>query len=314
MFVMKIALQSLNRFFLVVGIFTAFFMGSFFTMAGTDPSQPIDKGFLKTNGQYVTIGTILVETNSPLNSDEFKLFKWRDELLSKILRSGLTNSTELMVEGSWKLIKDFPDHAENGYQNIMIAIEDYELDGRTAKLRSLVDELIASSAPEQYKLWAKGFLHRLDSRSQSISMQFIAADGREVDLAKMRGNVVLVDFWSTHCVPCVAELPRVKAAFEKFHSQGFEVVGVSCDTDKSDLEKFVKEHAVSWPQYFDGKRQHDNKFTVDFGIDGIPHMFLVDKNGVLRFDHVRANDKFRRKGDATSMEEKIAALLAEPNN
>ena len=91
-------------------------------------------------------------------------------------------------------------------------------------------------------------------------MQFMAVDGREVDLAELRGKVVLVDFWGTHCGPCVEELPRVKAAFEKFHAQGFEVIGISCDTDRKELEKYVKQHGISWPQYFDGKKQGDNEF------------------------------------------------------
>jgi hypothetical protein len=66
-----------------------------------------------------------------------------------------------------------------------------------------------------------------------------------------------------------------------------------------------------WPQNFDGKSQEDNKFTVEFGIDGIPHMFLVDKKGLLRFDNVRASDKYHPKGETISFEEMITKLLAE---
>ena len=53
-----------------------------------------------------------------------------------------------------------------------------------------------------------------------LSIQFTALDGREVDLAKLKGKVVLVEFWSTSCRPCVAEMPRVKAAYEKSHERG----------------------------------------------------------------------------------------------
>jgi len=266
--------------------------------------------YLKTNGEYVTIGNIMVETNSPLNTDYFKQFMWREDQLMKIANSEATNATDLVVEGAWALIKDFPKEA-NGYQAIMMAIEDYEYDGEPAKARALADGLIAGSAPERFGLWAKGYLNRLDSAGKPVSRQFRAVDGREVDLAKMKGKVVLVDFWGTHCGPCVAELPRVKAAYDKFHAQGFEVIGISCDTDQKELEAYVKEHGLAWPQYFDGKQQKDNKFTMAFGIDGIPHMFLVDKKGLLRFDNVRASDSVHQKGDTTSIEEKIAKLLAE---
>ena len=123
-----------------------------------------------------------------------------------------------------------------------------------------------------------------------------------LSLKDLRGKVVLVDFWATWCGPCVAEIPRVKAVFERFHSKGFEVVGISCDTDKDRLADFVEEKAIPWPQFFDGSTQIDNKFSQAFGINGIPQMFLVDKKGCLRVDNVRAEGNF---------EEQIAKLLVE---
>jgi len=281
-----------------------------FAQAETNSAMGWGDGFVKTNGEYVIIGNAMYETNSPANTDEYKHFMWRDYELMKINNSGVSNATDLVVEDAWRLIKDYPDRA-NGYQDIQMAIEDYEYEGKPAKSRALADELIASSAPEEYKVWTKGFLNRLDSFGKPISLQFTAVDGREIDLAKMKGKVVLVDFWATDCAPCVKELPRVKAAYDKFRGQGFEVIGVSCDTDKERLNKFLKEKGILWPQYFDGKQQEENKFTVEFGIDGIPHMFLVDKKGFLRFDNVRASDKYHPKGDTTNFEETIAKLLAE---
>jgi peroxiredoxin len=249
------------------------------------------------------------ETNSPPTSNYIH-FAWRDYELMKIAGSGATNANDLFVEGAWRLAKDYPDRA-NGYEDLMAAIERYDYEGQPDEARAVAKELLDSSAPATFKLWTKGFLNRLNARSKPVSLRFTALDGREVDLAKMRGKVVLVDFWATKCGPCVRELPRLKAAYDKFRGQGFEVIGVSCDTDKTDLERYVAEHDLSWPQYFDGKQQENNKFTVEFGVDAIPHMFLVDKQGMLRFDNVRASDKYHAKADTTSIEEKIGTLLAE---
>ena len=130
-------------------------------------------------------------------------------------------------------------------------------------------------------------------------------------MAAMRGKVVLVDFWATWCGPCIAELPRVQAAFDRFHAQGFEVIGISCDSDRKRLEDYVKQRGIPWPQYFDGKQQEENRFTVAFGVDGLPHMFLVDKKGILRFDNVRARGDAGRNGVPTSFEDEISKLLAE---
>ena len=292
------------------GILAMLVAGNLFAQVATNSITPMDKDYVKTNGQYVIIGNIMVETNSPLNTDEFKQFKWRDELLLRLLNSKDTDRMEKFVAGAWELAKDYPDRS-NGYQNIMMALGGYEWDGDLAKARALANELSSSAAPEDIKRWTKGFLHRLDSANQPVALQFTALDGNEVDLAQLRGKVVLVDFWATTCGPCKKELPRVKAAYDKFHAQGFEIIGISCDTDKEVLNRFVKEKNLPWPQYYDGQQQTKNKIAQDFGVDGIPHMFLVDKKGYLRFDNVRADDKYHPKGETASLEEIITKLLAE---
>jgi hypothetical protein len=259
--------------------------------------------FIKTNGENVIIGNIMIKTNSPLNTDEFKRFKVQQNELYKIEESDSPDHMEKFVEGAWTLAKDYPNRP-NGYQCIMGAMGDYQFLGKPDQARTLAKEMIDSSAPDDFKQWAKGFLYRLDSMGKPVAMQFTAVDGREVDLAKMKGNVVLVDFWGD-----ANELPQVKAAFEKFHAQGFEIIGIYNYTDKDRLEKFVKTYDISWPQYFDGKQM--NKFAVEFGIDGFPQMFLLDKEGRLRFDDVRARNDVHPKGDTISFEEKISKLLAE---
>jgi peroxiredoxin len=270
-----------------------------------------EPGYVKTNPPYVTIGNLMVLTNSPHDTDEFKQFKWRQELMERELRAAGTNGLEKFVASSWQLAKDYPQHP-NGYQSLMGAAGDYEFLGQPDKARELAEQLAASPASENIRQWAKGFVHRLAAMHQPIDLKFTAVDGRSVDLAQWRGKVVLVDFWATTCGPCRQELPRVKAAYDQFHAQGLEVVGISCDTDKDLLLRFLKEKDLPWPQFFDGKQQTDNQFSQAFGVDGIPHMFLVGKDGRLAFDNVRANDRVHPIGDTLSFEEKISQLLAQP--
>lgn len=138
-----------------------------------------------------------------------------------------------------------------------------------------------------------------DLKSKPLDLKFTAVDGREVDVSKLQGKVVLVDFWATWCGPCVAELPNVLKAYKELHPKGFEIVGISLDSDKAELEAFVKERGMEWPQYFDGKGWQ-NEISSKYGIQSIPAMWLLNKKGMVVSTNARGG-----------LEEQVAKLLAE---
>jgi len=117
-----------------------------------------------------------------------------------------------------------------------------------------------------------------------LEFKFNAVDGRKVDLAQLRGKVVLIDFWATWCPGCREEMPGVLALYKKYHAQGFEVVGISLDQDKDSLVEYTKTNGMQWPQFFDGQGW-DNEISSHFGISEIPAMVLLGKDGkVVRSD------------------------------
>ncbi len=120
----------------------------------------------------------------------------------------------------------------------------------------------------------------VELKTKPLDLKFKALDGREVDLAKMRGKVVLVDFWATWCAQCVVFAPKVVKLYEKLHARGFEIVGISLDSDKERMEHFLKEMQIPWPQYFDGKTWQ-NSISSKLGIRVLPAMWLVNKKGMV---------------------------------
>lgn len=138
-----------------------------------------------------------------------------------------------------------------------------------------------------------------DLKTKPLELKFTAVDGKEVDVSKLQGKVVLIDFWATWCGPCVAELPNVIKAYKELHPKGFEIVGISLDSDKAELEAFVKEKGMEWPQYFDGKGWQ-NEISSKYGINSIPAMWLLNKKGMVVSTNARGG-----------LEETVAKLLAE---
>ena len=159
---------------------------------------------------------------------------------------------------------------------------------------------IAENGPDPEAAQAKGKLWRLgDPTGKPLHIKFNAIDGKTVDTDKLKGNVVLIDFWATWCGPCVAELPNVKKTYAKYHEKGFEIIGISLDQSRDKLSKFVEKEKMTWPQYYDGKGWR-NEFAVKYGIQGIPAMWLINKKGNLV-------DMKARGG----LDEKVEKLLAE---
>jgi peroxiredoxin len=111
-------------------------------------------------------------------------------------------------------------------------------------------------------------------------------DGKPVSVANYKGKIVLVDFWATWCGPCVAELPNVLKAYEKYHGKGFEIIGISLDSNKARLTDFVKAKNVTWQQFFDGQGWK-NKLGQKYSVNSIPATYLVDKEGKLIAKNLR---------------------------
>jgi thiol-disulfide isomerase/thioredoxin len=124
----------------------------------------------------------------------------------------------------------------------------------------------------------------------AVSLAGPTLDGGKFDLSDLRGSVVLVDFWATWCGPCIAELPNLQSVHERYKDAGLKVVSVSLDKDREKLTRFLERTAMPWPQIFfpePAKQGWDNPLAKQFGVEGIPHMMVVDKEGKLFATDVR---------------------------
>lgn len=105
-------------------------------------------------------------------------------------------------------------------------------------------------------------------------------EGKPVKLSKYagKGKYVLVDFWASWCVPCMAEMPNVAKAYKEFKSKGLEIVGVSLDDKLDAWKKAIAAQKMTWPQMSDLKGWRSENASV-YGVRGIPMTVLIDRKG-----------------------------------
>lgn len=120
----------------------------------------------------------------------------------------------------------------------------------------------------------------LDQLGQPCELRFMALDGRAVDLRDYRGKVVLLEFWSKSCGPCIQSIPDLKNLDERFGPRGFAIIGVNMDTNRVDAEEIIKKHGLPWPQSFDGKGEQ-TALAQRFLVHSIPRGVLIDRAGRL---------------------------------
>jgi peroxiredoxin len=128
---------------------------------------------------------------------------------------------------------------------------------------------------------------------------FTATDisGAEVTLSRLKGNVVLLDFWATWCPPCRAEVPNLIDIQKSFKNKKFVLLSISLDRDLDAARRFVKEKGMDWVHVIDAGAAGElaEKYQVAF----IPTTYVIDRQGRIAAAQLRGG----------ALKERIAALL-----
>jgi thiol-disulfide isomerase/thioredoxin len=169
--------------------------------------------------------------------------------------------------------------------------------------KNSADKKLADDATQRA---ARG-LRRVGLVGKPFTVAGALPDGSPFDWTKYQGKVVLIDFWATWCKPCREELPNIERAYQLYRDKGFEVVGVNLDEEPQKVEQFLAVQPLPWKTVLSADpaaRGFEHPLAVQCGIDSIPFIVLVDRDGKVKDLHLRGPE----------IERQLAALLgpAEP--
>lgn len=113
-------------------------------------------------------------------------------------------------------------------------------------------------------------------------------EGNAVSLESLRGQVVLLDFWASWCRPCRASMPGLKELYAQYHDKGFEILGISTDTNADAWKKAVEDDQTPWIHVIDTASSEESPNVAQrYGVHAVPTFFLLDKEGKIigKVDH-----------------------------
>jgi len=121
-----------------------------------------------------------------------------------------------------------------------------------------------------------------------------------VELSKLKGKVVYVDFWASWCTPCRKSFPWMNTLYKKYKDQGLEVVAVNLDKSRESIDDFLAKTPVDFTIAYDPS----GGAATSYKVSGMPSSYLIDRSGQLQTSHIGFRDK-----DKDEIEGKIKELL-----
>ncbi|MDX1388301.1 MAG: TlpA disulfide reductase family protein [Acidobacteriota bacterium] len=149
--------------------------------------------------------------------------------------------------------------------------------------RSYYEQVIALDADEFYVERATGNLYEMDSLGEGDGAPGFSAkdmNGNPIELAKLRGDIVLIEFWSTTCGPCLPEIAHLKKIHEAHGGDDFTLIGVALDDEATNVKNLLDGESMAWPQIMEGAR-FDGEISKKYNVYYIPRSFLIDADGKI---------------------------------
>ncbi|TAH09971.1 MAG: TlpA family protein disulfide reductase [Sphingobacteriia bacterium] len=148
-------------------------------------------------------------------------------------------------------------------------------------LIALIDTSLISNMYMTSVLYARKRISITETGKPFPSFSLKDTLGVNTDIENYKGKILLIDFWSSWCIPCRAEIPSLKKILAKYGKKDFEIIGVSVDEDKQEWLKAIEKDKQNWKHFCSLQPFQENQTAQYFSIYSIPDNYLINKNGII---------------------------------
>ena len=135
---------------------------------------------------------------------------------------------------------------------------------------------------------AAGAVRRLESVGRRVDLEGATIGGKSFRLSSLRGKPVVLHYWATWCEPCKQDMKLLRRLQASYQKAGLQLVGVNVDVTREQANEYLKEVQLPWVQLFEQGGLESSGLAKAFGVQTLPTMMLIDKDGKVVRHNVRA--------------------------
>jgi thiol-disulfide isomerase/thioredoxin len=181
------------------------------------------------------------------------------------------------IERLEEFVKDFSGTRPAAEAMLQLAISE-EFAGNDTSATDWYGEIASGYADSDMAEKARGAIRRLSSVGQPLELRGKGLTGDPIDLAELRGNLVVVHYWATWCEPCKQDMDQLKKLLAQYNRRKLRVIGVNLDDNPPAATAMIERQRYAWPHLHESGGLESN-LAKQFGVFTLPVMLLVDEQG-----------------------------------
>jgi len=120
---------------------------------------------------------------------------------------------------------------------------------------------------------------RVNDKAPNFTLKDLNGHKVVLNELKAKGNAVILNFWSTTCIPCVAEMPGLNTLYRDMRANGLIVLGIAIDSSDNPVRELASQLKIEYPILLDSEK---NVYFDTYGLFGQPVSILIDRSGIVR--------------------------------